>query len=429
MNVEPRTYAEAIHALFALVPRGIVLGLDPMRGALSCWGNPQGRVRAVHVAGTNGKGSVAAMVDAGLRAAGKRVGLYTSPHLHRFAERIRIDGVAVDDETLTRAACRVLGAMRREEIPALTFFEAATLVAWEIFGARALDVAVLEVGLGGRLDATNLCNPAVTAITRIARDHEARLGDTLEAIAGEKAGILKPGVACVLGAGLRDGGAREVIERAAQRAGAVLVDAPAARVISVDAELRACVEVRTHTGSLAVQLALAGAFQVENAAIAVAVLERLGVSHGQIAAGLETVVWPARLERIDNVLFDVAHNPDGAEVLAASLERLDVARDRMALVFGASSDKNWRAMLDRLGPLFDPSRRFFSAAQLRRAESPSVLVAHAGGAALATVHEAMDAARASVGTTGLVVVCGSIFAVAEARAVVLGLASDPPIPM
>ncbi|MEI8256633.1 MAG: folylpolyglutamate synthase/dihydrofolate synthase family protein [Deltaproteobacteria bacterium] len=429
MSAEARTYADALHAMYALVPRGIVLGLDPIREALAHWGSPQEKLRAVHVAGTNGKGSVAAMVDAGLRASGRRVGLYTSPHLHRFAERIRVDGESADDATLTRAAWRVLDAVRREEIPALTFFEAATMVAWDVFAASGLDLAVLEVGLGGRLDATNVCSPVVTAITRIARDHEARLGESLAEIAGEKAGILKPGVACVLGAGLREGEARRAIELAAGRVGATLCEAPAARVLSMDGRLRARAEVDAAGGSLTLDLALAGGFQVENAAIAVAVLERLGVSHAHIAAGLGTVVWPARLERIENVLFDVAHNPDGADALAASIERLGVARDRTALVFGASSDKDWRAMLDRLGPLFAPSRRFFGAALLRRAESPSVLAAHAGGQPSASVRDALDAARASVGGEGLVVVCGSIFAVAEARAGLLGLASDPPVPM
>ncbi len=429
MNTEPRSYAGALHALYALEPRGIVLGLDPIRDALARWGKPQEHLRAVHVAGTNGKGSVAAMVDAGLHADGRRVGLYTSPHLHRFAERIRVDGVAADDAVLARAAWRVLDAMRAGEIPALTFFEAATLVAWDVFAASGLDLAVLEVGLGGRLDATNVCNPVATAITRIARDHEARLGDTLAAIAGEKAGILKPGVACVLGAGLRAGEARDAIDRAAARAGAVLVDAPRSRVLSMDARLRARFEVDAAGGALQLDLALAGGFQVENAAVAVAVLERLGVSHAHIAAGLGAVVWPARLERIDGVLFDVAHNPDGAEALAASIELLGVDRARMALVFGASSDKDWRAMLDRLGPLFAPSQRFFSAAQLRRAEAPSVLAAHAGGHVMTSVGEALDAARASVGPDGLVIVCGSIFAVAEARALLLGLACDPPLPM
>lgn len=430
-------YDTARAALYALAPRGILLGLEPVRAALAAMGHPERAVPAVHVAGTNGKGSVSAMVDAALRASGKRVGLYTSPHLHRFAERIRVQGEPARDEVIAAAAHDVLARMDRGEIPRLTFFEATTVVAWEVFRRASLDVVVLEVGLGGRLDATNECAPVVTAITRIARDHEALLGSSLDAIAREKAGILKRGVPCVLGPDLSPGTeAREAIAQVARAVGAELVEAPAARELPRDPAsdpLRTEVEIALGDGAagpLAVALALGGGYQVQNAAVAAGVLARMGVARAHIAQGLSHARWPGRLERVDGLLFDAAHNPDGACALARALDALPVAREARALVFGASSDKDHRAMLAALAPRFDPARRFYcAAAALRRAQDPGALAALAPGLACASVADALSRAGAAVGPAGLVVVCGSIFVVAEARALALDLESDPPIGM
>jgi dihydrofolate synthase/folylpolyglutamate synthase len=424
-----RTYDAARAALYALVPHGMVLGLEPIRTALARWGDPQRRIPAVHIAGTNGKGSVAAMVDAGLRSAGVRSGLYTSPHLHRFAERIRIDGEICPEPLLRDAIWRVLDGIDAGKLPSLTFFEAATLTAWDAFARAGVEKAVLEVGLGGRLDATTECVPEITAITRIAMDHEARLGNTLSAIAREKAGILKSGVACVLGPDLRDGEARAAIDTVARDVGAPLIEAPRAMVRRLDATLRAHVEVDAASGAIELDLALAGSHQVGNAAVAVGILDRLGVPHDAIREGLAAVSWPARLERIGSTLLDAAHNPDGAQALAAAIERLPFSADKRALVFGASADKDWRSMLDVLATSFAPDARFYCAAALRRAESPEALASHAAGAPCANVPEALERASAAVGADGLVVVCGSIFTVAEARAHLLGIVSDPPVPL
>ena len=193
----PRSAAlsRALHDLYARVPLGMRLGLDAMRAACTRAGNPELSFEVAHVAGTNGKGSTCAMVESMARAAGKKTGLYTSPHLCRFAERIRIDGEPISDETLADVLDRALDLG-----PELSFFEAATLAAFLAFRDANVDVAVVEVGIGGRLDATNVvARPRVTAITRVALDHMDRLGDTLESIAREKAGIAKPGVAMVLG--------------------------------------------------------------------------------------------------------------------------------------------------------------------------------------------------------------------------------------
>lgn len=427
MNDRSRSYDAARAALYSLVPRGVVLGLEPMRAALAARGNPHLNIPAVHITGTNGKGSVAAMVDAGLRAAGYKVGLYTSPHLHRFSERIRVHGTPCDETLLAEVAWNVLDAMASGQIPALTFFEATTLIAWEVFVRCGVNRVVLEVGVGGRLDATNLCAPAVTAITRVARDHEALLGTSIAQIAREKAGIVKPGVPCVLGPDLAEGEARDVIARVAEQVGAPLLDAPPARVLSIGDDLRTRVQVDVAGGALVLNLPLAGVHQAGNAAVAVGILETLGVPREHIAAGLQTVRWPGRLERVENVLFDAAHNPDGVSALVAALDRLGVGCANRAMVFGASRDKDWKAMLELLAPRFLPERRFFCAAALHRAEDPSVLAHHTGGIRCTTVHEALHRARHAVGPQGLVVVCGSIFVVAEARAQLLGITPDPPV--
>ncbi|MGH7297250.1 MAG: bifunctional folylpolyglutamate synthase/dihydrofolate synthase, partial [Polyangiaceae bacterium] len=268
------------------IPLGMRLGLEPMRAACERAGHPERTFPAVHVAGTNGKGSVCAMVDAIARAQGKSAGLYTSPHLCRFAERIRIDGEPVSDETLASALDRALNLG-----PDLSFFETATLAAFLVFRDAGVDVAVLEVGLGGRLDATNVIpTPRAAAITRIALDHTDRLGATLEQIAREKAGIAKPGLDLVLG-----------------------VMPPAVRA-AIDGVAR---EHEATTSSVdgapyPARVGLAGEHQRDNARIAAVLGARIGASARAIEEGLAHVRWPARLERIGDVLLDAAHNPDGA---------------------------------------------------------------------------------------------------------------------
>lgn len=429
MSARSRSYDAAREALYALVPRGVVLGLEPVRSALAALGNPQRCAPALHIAGTNGKGSVAAMVEHGLLAAGRRVGLYTSPHLHRFSERVRIDGRPADEAALAESAWTVLDAIERGTLARLTFFEATTVMAWLLFASAGVDTVVLEVGLGGRLDATNVCEPSATAITRIALDHEAMLGGTIASIASEKAGILKPGVACVLGPDLASGEAREVIERNAARVGAPLLDAPAFRVLARSPLGRLRVRIELGAEPVEADLSLPGEHQAGNAAVAAALLDLAGVSREQIRAGLEGARWPGRLERIGSMLFDAAHNPDGAAALATALASMPGEPSARALVMGVSSDKNWRAMLDTLAPYFPPQKRFFCAASLRRAEQPERLAHYAGGEACGSVGEAVARAKASVLPHGWVVVCGSIFVVAEARARELGIEQDPPVGM
>jgi dihydrofolate synthase/folylpolyglutamate synthase len=428
--MSPR-YLAVVSELYALAPSGMILGLGPVRAALAHFNDPQRRFRTAHITGTNGKGSTSAFVSEALRAADRRVGLYTSPHLHRFNERIRVDGAPCDDGLLGDALWDVFAARDAGAIPPLTLFEAATVAGWLVFEASAVSDVVLEVGVGGRHDATNVCDPAVCAITRVALDHQALIGPTIREIAFEKAGILKTGVPVVLGpalaAGEGDPVAREVIERVAREVGAPVLESPPATVLSLDRDARATVAFGG-PDPFTVTLGLAGAHQVENARTAVAILRQLGVAREHIAAGLSAARWPARCERVDNVLIDSAHNPDGVRALRAVLALdTDTPVERRALVFGASRDKDWREGLDLLEAWCPPSQWFLCAANLSRAAEPELLATHRGGAPCASVADAVARARALAGPHGRVVVCGSIFVAAAARAELLGVAQDPPL--
>jgi dihydrofolate synthase/folylpolyglutamate synthase len=389
--------APALTKLYARVPLGMRMGLEPMRAACARLGHPEGAFPSVHVAGTNGKGSVCAMVESIARAGGLRTGLYTSPHLCRFAERIRLDGAPVDDGTLAELLLRAL-----EPDLDLSFFEAATMAALLAFREAKVDLAIVEVGLGGRLDATNvLPAPRAAAITRIALDHMDRLGSTVVAIAREKAGIAKPGVDIVVGP--MDPGVREAIDEVARAHGATTSDLTG-------------VEAPANIG-------LAGAHQRDNARIAAVLGARIGASPDAIERGIAGVVWPGRLERIGRFLLDAAHNPDGAAALAAHLASLAMHPRDVGLVFGTLVDKDWTAMLDTLAPL--AARRVYLAPRgaARNAVDASAMRQRHPGTVAESMREALDALR----TTPLVVVAGSLVLLGDARAQLLGLPRDPPV--
>ena len=403
------TSPKALERLYGLAPRGALLGLDRVRAACAELNHPERCFASVHIAGTNGKGSVAAMVDSMARAAGLRVGLYTSPHLARFAERIQIDGEPVSDDRLLASLEGVL-----DRFPELTFFETATVTAFAIFAETKIELAVVEVGLGGRLDATNVLEaPRATAITRIALDHTDRLGSDLGSIAREKAGILKRGVRAVLGP-LGPVALQEV------RAVAERIDAPL-RFTAADGELASFV-ARHPPG-------LAGDYQIENAKIAVALAESLALPAEAMARGLRAARWPGRMERLftreGEVLLDAAHNPDGAAALAGELARRANAPARVALVFGAMADKDAATMLAFVAP--HAEHRFYVAPEGRHATDPARLALHQPGLVVAGAPEALARARTAVGPEGLILVTGSIFLVGAARAHLLGLPRDPPI--
>jgi dihydrofolate synthase/folylpolyglutamate synthase len=377
---------------------GVLLGLDRLQAALQALGSPHLRLPAVHIAGSNGKGSTAAMVESILRQAGLRTGLYTSPHLSRFTERIRIAGQEVDGELLGR-----LDRQLEATGAPLTYFEVATALGFLAMAEAGVEVAVLEVGLGGRLDATNVCQPLATAITSIGLEHTDVLGTTLAAIAREKAGIAKPGVPLYLGA---------------------LPQAAEAVARQVAAAVRAPVgQVGVDLGPAPVAPALAGPHQQHNAALAVALAraaaEALGseLPEAAVERGLRQVVWPARLERLaPDVLVDGAHNLEGFQALLASLPD---QRPRV-LLLSVVRGKPAAEMLALAAGAFDGL--VLTRSHNPRAHDPAELAAllPAGAPGPVSVQadavEALAAARARVAPGGLVVVAGSLFLAGEIRA-------------
>ena len=419
-------YQASIEFLYALAPRGIDLSLGRMNAALALRGHPERACPSIVVAGTNGKGSVATMLASVLHSAGHKVGLFTSPHMHRLVERFRIDGRPVAERALAQRVTSLHAFLQQGEAPQLTFFELCTLLAFELFRAAKCDVMVLEVGLGGRLDATNVVSPLVSVITSIALDHTNLLGDSIAKIAREKAGIIKPGVPVVVGE--RGTQARRVI-----RARARALEAPCS-AIGRDFSVRA--EGAHYTARLGeraihkLPLPLAGAYQADNLACAVAALLQLpgkfAIDEASLRRGLSRVRWPGRLELLPGspaVLCDAAHNPHAAAALAQHLAGALAHYPRRVLLFGAMRDKEHGQMLQLLRPHVDAV--VFARAHTPRAESPDVLREAYGGEAFETVPPALSRARKLAGTRGLVVACGSIFLMAEVRAITLGIAADP----
>jgi dihydrofolate synthase/folylpolyglutamate synthase len=409
---------------------GMVLGLDRMHQSLSKLGDPHLAVRFVHIAGTNGKGSTSAMVESILRAAGLRTGLYTSPHLCRLAERVRINGEPVEDDLFAEALERVMVAAPADA----TFFEIMTLAAFVVFQLAYVDVGVLEVGLGGRLDATNILRkPLATAITSIAFDHTAILGSTLDAITREKAGIFKMDVPVMLGPLAPEAMAAAL--EVAEDVGAEpvwLVEQTGAdgriRVISRDDHVEFIAPVPLRIIS---KLALQGAHQVANAAVAVGLSVYASHTFPQILPaiekGLSSATWPGRLERIERdgklVVLDCAHNPHGAEGLVTYVHSQGWSPDRIVLVFGALADKAWTSMLDILGPLAE--RRVYTQPKGRAPASLSDLAERFAGEAVKEPREAIYRALEVARAGDIVLVVGSIFLVGEVRAELLGLECDP----
>ena len=420
---------ELLAELQRRAPRGMELGLGRMREALAALGNPHRALPCVHVAGSNGKGSVCAMIEEAAQRAGLRTGLTTSPHLSRFAERIRVDGAPLDDAAFEAA---LAAALERPPAP-LTFFEALTAAAFLAFRDAAVDLAILEVGLGGRLDATNVVeSPLCTAITSIALEHTDWLGPTLGHIAREKAGILKPATPLVLGP--VDPEPRAVIEAIADDVGAgpiLRVQRDAGGEITVTREGRAA--RITGPGGLAVEapLGLAGPHQADNAAVACGVAWQLAERWPAIATvlpgALAAARWPGRMERIPaagaTVLLDCAHNPHGAAALAAALAEEAPDPGATTLLFGALADKSWAEMLGVLAPR--ASRRVYTSPRGRLPAPLEALAAVAPGEAIAEPAAALLRALAITPPGGTCVVTGSIYLIGELRAALLGIRADP----
>jgi dihydrofolate synthase / folylpolyglutamate synthase len=419
-----------LERLFALETFGIKLGLENIRRICEALDHPERRFLSLHIAGTNGKGSVTAMVHAALVAAGHRAGRYTSPHLVHLHERFVVGNAVVEDAMLEQAARDVLdcadGLQRTGALLAPpTFFEATTAMAFEIFRRARVEVAVIEVGLGGRFDATNVLDPPVGAITSIAFDHEQHLGHTLEQIASEKAGIIKPSMTVVCGA--LPPVALGVMERVAVERGARLVEAGRSARVHYEMEQgRARLTIETQKRRYGpLRLALRGEHQVGNAVVAACVLEAAS-DHGfdvpvtPLVRGFEDVEWPARLELFEltsgaRVLIDAAHNPEGARALRAYLTEWH--RERPALVVGILRDKDADAILRELLPVTSAVHTAAPATPRAKpanelASRVKVLDASRRVLAHTDVGAALDAALADCGT---VCVSGSIFLAGAAR--------------
>jgi dihydrofolate synthase/folylpolyglutamate synthase len=410
-----------------LESRGIKLGLDRIAEAAEVRGHPERALRYVHVAGTNGKGSVATMLESVFRAAGYRTGQFASPHLQRYVERVRIGGRPLSER---EAANRIEELRADTRLPPLSFFEYTTLLALEAFRDARCDIVVLEVGLGGRLDSTNIVTPEASVITNISFEHERILGDTLAKIAREKAGVLKPGVPCIVGA--REKSVRRAISARASAVGSPL------RWIDRDFESawsNRSLSVRVGDQEWnGLHLGLHGDYQGDNAACALATLVELGrcgfgVSDASIRTGLRRAKWPGRLEwhrGHPSFLFDAAHNVSGCETLARYLDDLELP-GRVVLLFGAMRDKDHRRMLAAFDGRVD--RCVYTAPKIDRSEPPARLAKLREGTVARSVPDAIARAKRAAGPNGLVVTAGSIFLVSEVRTLVKNVRTDPPIAM
>lgn len=430
------TYEEACTFLFSLERRGVRLGLDRIVGAFRDHGDPQESFSSVLVAGTNGKGSVTAILASCLQAAGRRTGLFTSPHLLDFRERMRVDGRLILPEDVVDLAQEIRGSIDRWE---LSFFEATTLMAFLWFRRRGVEMAAVEVGLGGRLDATRPVRAAVTVVTNITLDHVKILGSTRAVIAGEKAGILRSGAPTAIGVSSAD--AVGVLAVRARDAGSPLHERR--RRLHVEGieptesgsrfRLRPRGAPRGAPNEARFDLPLRGTHQVANAALAILALSLLPEHQrpdGEaVHRGLARVRWPGRCETIldsPHVLCDVAHNPDGARSLCRTLRERRI--DRVTLVVGMVEGKDHEGFLAALSPLV----RFvhYSTPQTERA-APGDLLASVGerlglrGLVHRTPSIAVAAALEEASSADAILVTGSFYTVGEVMAHLGHRPSDP----
>ena len=419
---------DSLHALFALERFGIRPGLDTIRRLVRAMGDPQSSYRAIIVAGTNGKGSVVAMADSALRAAGHRVGRYTSPHLSGLAERFVVDGVAIPERELRQEAAqlheqvdRMLSEGRLPHPP--TFFEATTAIALSWFRRTGVDLALLEVGLGGRFDATNIVTPVAGVITSIGLEHRQYLGDTIETIAAEKAGVIKTGMVVVTTE--TTPAVLALFEETCQRRGARLVRASEGTAVRVTpgGDQREITVTTSRRAYPPFRLGLAGAHQVSNATGAIRLLEVLsdtGVPVGgdAIVTGLSTVVWPGRLELVrvgdrGAILFDAAHNPAAAAALSTYLRT--TFPTGLPIVLGAMSDKDVDGIVAALAPC--ATRFVCTAPDTPRAIPADALAARvrqrAGSTPVSADRTPRRAVEAAWRGSKTVCVTGSIFLVGE----------------
>lgn len=420
------TYGEILAHIYGLRRFGIRPGLERIATLLQRLGNPQERLRVVHVAGTNGKGSTAAFLASILAEGGYRAGLFTSPHLTRFTERFRINGREIAEETAARVARKVL----ENALEGTTFFEVVTAMALYYFAEEGVDAVVLEAGMGGGSDATSAATGVLTVITPVALDHCEWLGDTIPAIAREKAGLIRAGRPVVLSR--QPAEALDVFIERSEAMGAPLVRFGNDFDATWEHTSLVYEGISAQLGGL--RPGIGGRYQAANAATALAAAEVLADSGfilkaAALRAGIEAARWPGRMELFSGtprVLLDGAHNPAGARALAESLA--DYPRRHLVVVAGVMEDKDAVGILAPVLPLahevvtVTPAvERGLEAGRLAALCREWGIDAVAGG----TVADGLALARQRVGEQDLVLVCGSLFTVGEARAALLSLRYEP----
>jgi dihydrofolate synthase/folylpolyglutamate synthase len=426
-----RTYEDGLRYLLGLTSRGIVPGLARVRRAFRLAGHPERAYPSIVIGGTNGKGSVSAAIARSLAEHGVTAGLFTSPHLHRLTERIRVGGREASTKKLLASLRRVAAIAERPGGPPLTFFETLTVVGADLFAREPVDVAVLEVGLGGRLDATRAFPSRVVVITSIDLDHQRFLGDTLESIAREKFALARRGAIVVAGE-LRPQ-LLPLLDAQVRRSRCALW--MAGRDFTWELRPDGRLDYHGPGGELlGLHLALRGAHQAHNMAVAIAAMaamQRRGMipalSPDAMAAALAGLRWPGRLElaREGRVVLDVAHNPAGIATLCAEVPALAGGRRPVVAVLGCMRDKDVEGVVRPVARLAD--RMVLTAPRTARALPPSEFPAWIGGEPVATVEAAVDHALALAGDSGFVIVTGSTFVVAEARAHLLGIRDVDPL--
>ena len=416
------TGQEAIALIHQRAWTGRKPGLERTQALLAALGNPEQNLRFVHITGTNGKGSTAAMTASILTQAGLRTGLYTSPHLYQFCERMQVDGVPISDEDLGRLTQQVLEAAERMADPP-TEFELMTAVGMAYFLEQNCDIVVLEVGLGGRLDSTNVIPaPEAAVITNIGLEHTKELGDTLAQIAGEKAGILKPGCRCVLYA---QGNEASQVIRAVCREQHIPLRETAPEQLEV---LSSGLEGQTfrYRGEGPYHIRLLGSYQISNAMTALDTVRALRaggwkIPQGAVERGLKAARWPGRLElvrRAPDVIIDGGHNPQCVDALSAALRKL-YPNQKLIFLAGVLADKDWKAMFRRVLPMAKAfvavtpdSPRALPAEELadwlRASSSCPVLVQD-------NLDAGVDAALSMAGPEDVVCAWGSLYSVGEIR--------------
>lgn len=420
------TYQETLTYIYGLGRFGMRPGLERINALLTALDNPQERIKTIHVAGTNGKGSTAAFLSSIMASAGYKVGLFTSPHLSRFTERIRINGMEIKEEEVVWLAERVKAAAPA----AATFFEMVTAMAWLLFSEQDVDLAVMEAGMGGRFDATNAASGIISIITPVSLDHCEYLGNTLAEIAFEKAGVVKPGRPLVIST--QSDEALAVIGRQCDK-----LSSP---MFICGKDFSGCWEdggLNYHgikTGLSGLKPGIAGRYQADNALCALAAVELLGGTGFHLPAkalrkGIERATWPGRMEivgKAPRILLDGAHNSAGGEALAEALR--DIPRDRLLLVAGVMADKDAEGIFTPLFPVTD--RAYAVTPHLERALPSDRLAAFCRArqvtcADAGTVAAGLEQAKKEAGPRDLILVCGSLFTVGEARAILYGERFEP----